>query len=85
MLSNEELFESLDLELPELADVKAAVVDGKIEEAIKLFGTRDGMRGKVRRQPPPHCAQNQDKHDSQNGHEHDTRPRVPLLHGCSYW
>jgi hypothetical protein len=44
MLSNEELFESLDLELPELADVKAAVVDGKIEEAIKLFGTH--VRGR---------------------------------------
>ena len=39
MLSDKELFESLDLDLPELASVKSAVEDGKLEEAKRALGT----------------------------------------------
>ena len=39
MLSNEELFEVLDLDLPALTSVKAAVSEGNYEEAVRLFGT----------------------------------------------
>jgi hypothetical protein len=38
MLSHEELFESLDLELPELSRVKAAVATGDLEAAVKHLG-----------------------------------------------
>jgi len=39
VLSNEELFESLDLELPELSDVKSAVKSGNLEDAVKHLGS----------------------------------------------
>lgn len=39
MLSDKELFESLDMDLPELASVKSAVEDGKLDEAKRALGT----------------------------------------------